>query len=1065
MSAIYNPSDEVYVKFEINAPTQPDTFYVKLRSNTHITNENFLNYVNAGLYDNTMFHRSIPEFVIQGGGWQAPTVAADQPGSNPVRIPNLFSSIRNEPFNSNTLGTIAMSKLGGQPDSATSQFFFNLVDNANPLDSDNGGYTVFGSVVGDGLAVLRSMESANGGKTWDASTYYSNTALVDLPLWRDPPVSNIIQPQDFIVLKKVSVVDKAEALSTTTPRPTTTTTSTTTTTTTTTSTTTTTTTTTTAAPVPGSIGTKTISTKPTNIKIIQQIESDYLATLFFEISPFEAARAHPFVIHLEVLKTSTGSGGTYEKLPQITVASSASPQDHSAVDIAPSDKQNLSMLGGTVYMCTFRLDTLYESLVPEIDFVNGREFRSYLSHSGAESDYSYFVIDPITNTSSPTVEANTPTLVKRDIAPDHEPFREDFLDASYGQPTLTQPRQLVVFVPPDYVGASPTPPPTETATTTTAIPPDLPVGTRIIDSPKPLGVQISFLSPKFADREFSSDHRLFPGMNINNQYPIINVAFDFLTLHKIFQQIGVDEFARRSGNYLGWDIRMEPVSAGDQMYGWKIEDECDLFGKDHILSSAGVCGSERKMNEINPVIFKFYYIFTPNDVTTLDLNTPNVTLYKFHETTDIHKTLAHSPRNSYTIQQAHYFVNQDSWDRTNDSEVSNAMGNPLRRRGLNENQLLSNTESPFNRESIDSKIFKHGPGKYKIGMSITLGFDEFSSAPIYGKESEIEFNKEILDVVVDAPALDPTNPIAPAPAVTTTTIAPTRITRHVNRFTTSIDLARVPFLEFQSLNTMNETYYSEGDGNLSTYGFRGHNTNQYKNGGLPFTEQQIQENEDLRSIPSILSGGFRRDSNGIPLRQVESNLRNAPILLCEPFLYPDSTTEQGAELQGYYSGNQQWVFNEFYVTMRSGSMMMSAIREIRSRLSRENAIQSDNPVALTNIFVDLILDGSVLTTETLPVWAERSVFSSTAMSTFNGVLKFRVDHLIDHTRIMTQGLNFSYVVRDSRNILQPSNGTITTWNPPCATVPTTTAAPTATTTASPVTTTTTTEPPEWIQIG
>jgi len=827
------------------------------------------------------------------------------------------------------------------------------------------------------------------------------------------------------------------------------------------------------------IGTKTISTKPTNIKIIQQIESDYLATLFFEISPFEAARAHPFVIHLEVLTTNTGRGGTYEKLPQITVASSASPQDHPAVDIAPSDKQNLSVLGGTVYMCTFRLDTLYESLVPEIDFVNGREFRSYLSHSGAESDYSYFVVNPITTSTSSTVEANTPTIVKRDIAPDHEPFREDFLDASYGQPTLTQPRQLVVFVPPDYVGASATPPPTETATTTTAIPPDLPVGTRIIDSPKPRGVQISFFSLKYGDREFSSSHRLFPGMNINNQYPIINVAFDFLTLHKIFQQIGVDNFVRRSGNRLGYDIRMEAVSAGDQMYGFRIEDECELFGKDHLLSPAGVCGSERKMNNINPVTFKFYYIFTPNDVTTLDLNTPNVTLYKFHETTHIHKTLAHTNLNGYTVQQAHYFVNQDSWNRANESEISNAMGNPLRRRGLNENQLLTNevthftgVTNPFRREVIDSKIFKHGPGKYKIGMSITLGFNEFSSAPIYGKESDIEFNKEILDVVVDAPALDPTNPLAPAPTTTTTTTTPAPITRHVNRFITSIDLVRVPFLEFQSLNTINETYYSEGGFNAPINGFLGHNTNQYKNGGLPFTEQQIQENEDLRSIPSILSGGFRRDSNGIPLRQVESNLRNAPILLCEPFLYPDSTTEQGAELQGYYSGNQQWVFNEFYVTMRSGYMMAS-IREIKSKLSAENHRGSDNLVALTNIFVDLILDGSVLITETIPVWAEGSVkgnlgrpaFNELIASPFNGVLKFRVDHLIDHTRIMTERLNFSFVVRDSRNVLQPSNGIIATWNPPCATAPTTTDAPTITTTVSPVTTTTTTEPPEWIQIG
>ena len=166
------------VKFETNAPLTDNDFYVELTDNTPLTNANFLSYVNSGAYDNSKFHRSVSNFVIQGGGFTAPTVPADQPGSDPVSIPTT-GTVQNEPGNLNTRGTISMAKLGGQPDSATSQFFFNLENNSF-LDSDNGGYTVFGEVLGSGMTVVDTMA---GALTYDATTYYSNTALSDLPLW------------------------------------------------------------------------------------------------------------------------------------------------------------------------------------------------------------------------------------------------------------------------------------------------------------------------------------------------------------------------------------------------------------------------------------------------------------------------------------------------------------------------------------------------------------------------------------------------------------------------------------------------------------------------------------------------------------------------------------------------------------------------------------------------------------------------------------------------------------------------------------------------------------------
>jgi peptidylprolyl isomerase len=192
------------VKFETNAPLSDNDFYIELTDNTPLTNANFLSYVNSGAYDNSKFHRSVTDFVIQGGGFQTPAVAADQPGSDPVAIPTT-GTVQNEPGNLNTRGTIAMAKLGGQPDSATSQFFFNLNNNSF-LDSDNGGYTVFGDVLGSGMTVVDTMA---GALTYDATTYYSNTALSDLPLW-NVNQDNIVRPNDFVKIENADVVTESD---------------------------------------------------------------------------------------------------------------------------------------------------------------------------------------------------------------------------------------------------------------------------------------------------------------------------------------------------------------------------------------------------------------------------------------------------------------------------------------------------------------------------------------------------------------------------------------------------------------------------------------------------------------------------------------------------------------------------------------------------------------------------------------------------------------------------------------------------------------------------------------
>lgn len=109
-----------------------------------ITVENFLRYVDSGFYDGTIFHRVIPDFVIQGGGL-----------TYDFQNKPTLSPIKNESDNGlkNTIGTLSMARTSN-PDSATSQFFININDNAH-LDPQGGrpGYAVFAKVI-SGFDVL-----------------------------------------------------------------------------------------------------------------------------------------------------------------------------------------------------------------------------------------------------------------------------------------------------------------------------------------------------------------------------------------------------------------------------------------------------------------------------------------------------------------------------------------------------------------------------------------------------------------------------------------------------------------------------------------------------------------------------------------------------------------------------------------------------------------------------------------------------------------------------------------------------------------------------------------------
>jgi peptidyl-prolyl cis-trans isomerase A (cyclophilin A) len=128
------------------------------RTKAPITVDNFLKYVDAGFFDGLIFHRVIPGFMIQGGGFNEQL----QEKSEGMRPP-----IQNEARNglSNVRGTIAMARTPN-PNSATSQFFINLVDNRSNLDPnpESAGYAVFGKVVAGMNAVDMIARTPTGRK-------------------------------------------------------------------------------------------------------------------------------------------------------------------------------------------------------------------------------------------------------------------------------------------------------------------------------------------------------------------------------------------------------------------------------------------------------------------------------------------------------------------------------------------------------------------------------------------------------------------------------------------------------------------------------------------------------------------------------------------------------------------------------------------------------------------------------------------------------------------------------------------------------------------------------------
>ena len=157
-----------------------------------LTVQNFQSYLNTGSYTNSFIHRSIPGFIVQGGGY---TYNNSTLGTIPSNAPvqNEFSTQR-----SNLRGTIAMAKLGNNPNSATNQWFFNLADNSSNLNNQNGGFTVFGQALG--ASDLTTIDAIAAVRTYNAGGAFTNLPLTQA----------VISDTNFIRFSSITVTQEDE---------------------------------------------------------------------------------------------------------------------------------------------------------------------------------------------------------------------------------------------------------------------------------------------------------------------------------------------------------------------------------------------------------------------------------------------------------------------------------------------------------------------------------------------------------------------------------------------------------------------------------------------------------------------------------------------------------------------------------------------------------------------------------------------------------------------------------------------------------------------------------------
>ncbi|MEP3481738.1 MAG: peptidylprolyl isomerase [Fuerstiella sp.] len=189
----------------VSIETPAGTFHIETFDEvTPVSAQNFLDLVVGGNYENSIFHRLEPGFVLQGGGFR---FEGDETQLSSVEnngtIVNEFDNWFDPEFGGlaagtalNVRGTLSYAKLGSDPDSATSQFFVNLNDNSENLDNQNGGFTVFARIIYDGLDVVDQLAAST---VVNAGGAFTSLPVVDWEEGESVERPNLLQSTSSIV--------------------------------------------------------------------------------------------------------------------------------------------------------------------------------------------------------------------------------------------------------------------------------------------------------------------------------------------------------------------------------------------------------------------------------------------------------------------------------------------------------------------------------------------------------------------------------------------------------------------------------------------------------------------------------------------------------------------------------------------------------------------------------------------------------------------------------------------------------------------------------------------------
>jgi cyclophilin family peptidyl-prolyl cis-trans isomerase len=192
--------------FALSGVTQPVVRFTTVLGNIDVqlrpdvaplTVANFLGYVNSTVtganYNSSIIHRSVPGFIIQGGGYYLTSASL-------IGTITAGPTVANEFHLSNTRGTIAMAKLGSDPNSATDQWFFNLADNSANLDSQNGGFTVFGSVIEGDLATMDAIANVPVPNPGPLASPFDSIPLLNYTY------PNTVAPSNLVIVNSVAPI-------------------------------------------------------------------------------------------------------------------------------------------------------------------------------------------------------------------------------------------------------------------------------------------------------------------------------------------------------------------------------------------------------------------------------------------------------------------------------------------------------------------------------------------------------------------------------------------------------------------------------------------------------------------------------------------------------------------------------------------------------------------------------------------------------------------------------------------------------------------------------------------